>query len=122
MLQTSQRNSQIESVQSTLNYIIPGDKKPVTQSNLPGEVRVTSNTGNYQAHPVTIRNGRLFPGFSLDKEGFVFVRHQTKMKDFYNDEELKRVYYPEIEQLVKEITGAARVLVFDHTLRAENDA
>jgi hypothetical protein len=44
------------------------------------------------------------------------------MKDFYNDEELKRVYYPEIEQLVKETTGAARVLVFDHTLRAENDA
>src|SRR5215203_17709 len=122
MLQTSERNSQIESVQSTLNYIIPGDEKPVTQSNLPGEVRVTSNTGNYQAHPVTIRNGRLFTGFSLDREGFVLVKHETKVKDFYNDDEVKRVYYPEIEQLVKETTGAARVLVFDHTLRAENDA
>ena len=54
-----QQKNQIESVQSTLNYIIPGGEKPVTQSNLPGEVRVTSNTGNYQAHSVTIRNGRL---------------------------------------------------------------
>jgi len=122
MLQASERNSPSESVQSTLNYIIPGGEKPVTQSNLPGEVRVTSNTGNYQAHPVTIRNGRLASGFSLDKEGFLLVRHETKMKDFYNDDEVKRVYYPEIEQLVKQATGAARVLVFDHTLRAENDA
>ena len=122
MLQSSERNSQIDSVQSTLNYIIPGGDKPVTQSNLPGEVRVTSNTGNYQAHPVTIRNGRLVSGFALDREGFVLVKHETKMKDFYNDDEVKRVYYSEIEQLVQQSTGAARVLVFDHTLRAENDA
>ncbi|HWH79322.1 MAG TPA: CmcJ/NvfI family oxidoreductase [Candidatus Binatus sp.] len=122
MLQTSERSSQIESVRSTLNYIVPGDEKPVTKSNLPGEVRVTSNSGNYQAHSVTIRNGRLVKGLSLDKEGFVFVQHETKMKDFYNDAEVKTIYYPEIEQLVKQSTGATRVLVFDHTLRAENDA
>ena len=122
MEQANEVKSLIESVRSTLNYIIPGEEKPVTQSNLPGEVRVTSNTGKYQAHPVTIRNGRLVSGFTLDKEGFILVKHETKVKDFYNDDEVKRVYYPEIEQLVKQSTGAARVLVFDHTLRAENDA
>jgi hypothetical protein len=121
MDQANEMKSLIESVRSTLNYIIPGEEKPVTQSNLPGEVRVTSNTGKYQAHPVTIRNGRLVSGFTLDKEGFILVKHETKMKDFYDDDEVKRVYYPEIEQLVKQSTGAARVLVFDHTLRAEND-
>ena len=122
MEQANAVKSPTESVRSTLNYIIPGEEKPVTQSNLPGEVRVTSNTGKYQAHPVTIRNGRLVSGFTLDKEGFILVKHETKVKDFYNDDEVKRVYYPEIEQLVKQSTGAARVLVFDHTLRAENDA
>jgi hypothetical protein len=116
------QTDEITAVQSTLNYIIPGDEKPVTQSNLPGEVRITSNSGKYQAHPVTIRNGRLVRGTSLDKEGFILVRHESKMKDFYDDDEVKRIYYPEIEQLVKQATGAARVLVFDHTLRAENDA
>jgi hypothetical protein len=121
MDQANEMKSLIESVRSTLNYIIPGEEKPVTQSNLPGEVRVTSNTGKYQAHPVTIRNGRLVSGFTLDKEGFILVKHETNMKDFYDDDEVKRVYYPEIEQLVKQSTGAARVLVFDHTLRAEND-
>lgn len=116
------QTNEITAVQSTLNYIIPGDEKPVTQSNLPGEVRITSNSGKYQAHAVTIRNGRLATGFSLEKEGFILVKHETKVKEFYNDDEVKQVYYPEIEQLVKQLTGAARVLVFDHTLRAENDA
>ena len=44
------------------------------------------------------------------------------MKDFYNEDELRSVYYPEMEQLVKDLTGASRVLIFDHTLRAEDDA
>jgi hypothetical protein len=112
---------EMTAVQSTLNYIIPDGEKPVTMSNLPGEIRVTRNTGKYQAHAVTIRNGRLVTGFSLEKQGFIFVKHETKVKDFYDDAEVKRVYYPEIEQLVQQATGAARVLVFDHTLRAEND-
>lgn len=122
MLEAGAKRNQIESVRSTLNYITPDGEKPVTISNAPGAVRVTSNTGKYQAHPVTIRNGRLATGLSLEKEGFILVKYETKVKDFYNENEVKRVYYPEIEQLVKQLTGAARVLVFDHTLRAENDA
>ena len=30
---------------------------------------------------------------------------------------MRRVYYPEAERLVAEVTGANRVLVFDHTIR-----
>ncbi len=119
----SQTNSNIESVRSTLNYTLDAGEKPVTKSNSPGQVRVTENTGKYQAHEVAINNGRLYNGvFSLDKEGFLLVRHETKVKDFYSDEEVKRVYYPEIEQLVKQCTGAARVLVFDHTVRVESES
>lgn len=123
MLQAAERNAQIEAVRSALNYTVDTGAKPVTKSNAPGQVRVTENTGKYRAYEVTIRNGRLHGGvFSLEREGFLLVKHETKVADFYNDEEVRRVYYPEIEQLVKRCTGAARVLVFDHTLRAENDA
>lgn len=34
-----------------------------------------------------------------------------------NDEEIKRVYYPEVEQLLKDHTGATRVVAFDHIVR-----
>ena len=114
---------EIESVLSTLNYTIDTGEKLVTASNSPGQVRVTNNTGKYETREVTIHNGRLHDGvFSLEREGFVLVRHETKMKDFYNEAEVKAIYYPEIEELVKRMTGSQRVRVFDHTLRAENDA
>ena len=37
--------------------------------------------------------------------------------DFYDPEEIKRVYYPEIEQLLRDKLGASRIFVFDHNVR-----
>jgi hypothetical protein len=39
------------------------------------------------------------------------------VRNFYDDEEVKRVYYPEAELLIAETTGARRIFVFDHTRR-----
>jgi DhnA family fructose-bisphosphate aldolase class Ia len=39
------------------------------------------------------------------------------MNNFDDENEIRQVYYPEMEQLVKETTGAARVIAFDHNLR-----
>ncbi|KAL8835913.1 MAG: hypothetical protein Q9170_003140, partial [Blastenia crenularia] len=36
---------------------------------------------------------------------------------FNNDEEVKEIYYPEVEALLKAHTGGKRVLIFDHTIR-----
>jgi hypothetical protein len=44
------------------------------------------------------------------------------MADFYDEEELRSVYYPEIERLVKEVSGASRVMIFDHTVRSGDEA
>jgi len=43
------------------------------------------------------------------------------VSDFFDEEEVRRVYYPEMEALVKAESGASRVLVFDHTLRTADD-
>ncbi|MCY4443169.1 MAG: CmcJ/NvfI family oxidoreductase, partial [Deltaproteobacteria bacterium] len=55
-------------------------------------------------------------------QGFVLVRHDTRMKDFYDEEEVRTVYYKETEELVKRTSGAKRVVVFDHTLRSGDEA
>jgi hypothetical protein len=39
------------------------------------------------------------------------------VREFYDDDEVKRVYYPEAENLLKKVTGASRVFIFDHTTR-----
>src|ERR671927_356225 len=37
-------------------------------------------------------------------------------------EELQRVYYPEVVALIRRVSGAERVVVFDHTLRSGDEA
>lgn len=55
--------------------------------------------------------------FTLDKQGFQVHRHVAQEKDFTDDEHIKAVYYPETEQLLKDVTGASKVFIFDHTIR-----
>jgi hypothetical protein len=64
----------------------------------------------YDARPVAAR-------LSLDSEGLALFEHHSAVRDFYDEDELRRIYYPEAERLVAEVTGASRVLVFDHTIR-----
>src|SRR4029078_11489577 len=39
------------------------------------------------------------------------------MKDFYDEAEIKRVYYPAVEAFMRATLKADRVLIFDHTVR-----
>ncbi|KAG6857023.1 hypothetical protein H0H87_010696 [Tephrocybe sp. NHM501043] len=54
---------------------------------------------------------------SLDKTGFQLVHHPAKHTEFTNDADIQREYYPESAELMKKITGASRVVFFDHTIR-----
>src|SRR5205814_6222548 len=45
-----------------------------------------------------------------------------RVHDFFEIDELKREYYGEVEALVKKVSGATRVVVFDHTLRSGDEA
>jgi len=57
----------------------------------------------------------------IDTTGFqVFTEPSSVSADFLltsSDEEIQRVYYPEVEKLLKDRTGASRVVFFDHTIR-----
>ena len=54
---------------------------------------------------------------SLDRQGFALLRHETGMGDFWDDEEVREVYYPEVEAAIAAATGADRIFIFDHTQR-----
>jgi len=110
-------------VEALINYSVDIGVKPASYGGIDTFEADKKRTGKYQEHKVTIRDGRVIAKeLSLDREGFIFVQHDTKMRDFYDEAEIRAVYYPEIEQLVKETSGAKRVLVFDHTLRSADSA
>jgi len=110
------------SIIAGLSYAIDTGEKPVNETFGPGNIR-RRTTGKKEERPVEIRDGRPLAGqLSLDVHGFVFVEHHTSVADFFDADELKRLYYPEVERLVQTVSGAARVVVFDHTLRSGDEA
>ena len=117
MVEVIERETVGEAIEATVNYILDNGEKIFTQAASPGSTDVRSG-GALDPHRVTIRNARLHAQpFALDREGFRFVRHDTKVADFFHEDEIRKVYYPEMEALVKAESGASRVVVFDHTLR-----
>ena len=55
--------------------------------------------------------------FNVDKQGFEIATLHSKHHDFDNTDTTSDVYYKEVEQLIKETTGATHAIVFDHTVR-----
>jgi hypothetical protein len=95
-----------DSVEATLNYIVDTGEKIFTETAVPGSVDVRSG-GQQDPRRITIRNGRRFADqFGLEQNGFRFVPHDTEVKDFFEEEQIRRVYYPEMEALVKAESGA----------------
>src|SRR5260370_3935783 len=110
-----------DQIEATLNYIVDDGSKVFTIVAGPGGQDVRSG-GTPDPRRVTIHNGRLHEkNFGLERHGFRFLRHDTKVKEFYDEDEIRRVYYPEMEALIKAESGAKRVVVFDHTLRTADD-
>jgi len=104
-------------VTAELNYLAPTSGKPRTYAfdPPPGEPKSTNLP---EPHRVPIFDGRAIANtFSLDREGFQLVRHPTAVKDFYDEAQIKRIYYPAVEAFLRATLKADRVLIFDHTVR-----
>ena len=110
-------NAEIEVVNAPLNYLAEATPKPVNYTYEP-PAGMPRQSGKYIKQTVAIRNGReVLDELSLDINGFVLTPHETAVKDFYDPDEVRAVYYPEVERLLKRMTGAERVLIFDHIVR-----
>ena len=112
----------LKGVVAPLNFLAPMTEKPFSYNYEPPPGTPLRN-GRQETHKVTVRDGRpITDALSLDREGFVLIRRPTAVKDLYDDEEIRAVYYPECERIMKEATGASRVVVFDHIVRNEAKA
>ena len=70
--------------------------------------------------PVTIRDGRPH-NLTLDQHSFQMFDSPTRMarQDFFNEDKLKSVYFKEVAALMKSVTGAKEVIIFNHFLRCK---
>ena len=108
-------------IRAGFNYIVDTGVPPVRYIDWP-EMEHKAVPPQYRLHEMSIRNGRpLRDTFRLDVHGFAFVDHATRVNDFLDEQERSRVYDPEVEALIKKVSGASEVVVFDHTVRASDE-
>ena len=86
----------LNSVVAPLNFLVPMAEKPVAYNYDPPR--------EFPSEPAKVKRP-LISRLSLDKEGFVLLHHETAVKNFYDEDEITAVYYPECEQVIKEATG-----------------
>ena len=108
-------------VPATLTFIVPSDTKPAFRSSAltGGDPEILFASEN---HTVPVHDMRPHAdALSLDREGFVLWPHQTGVLDLYDDHAIEQVYYPEVERLLRAVTGASKVVIFDTTRRSDAD-
>jgi hypothetical protein len=116
MVQPAELDTAPDTIEAELIYLAKAEKL-VTYVAKPGGVDEREG-GRSETHRVRLNNGRpLADRFEFEREGFRFVPNQTQVGNFFDEEEIRRVYYPECVELIKQVSGAKRVVVFDHTLR-----
>ncbi|MEE2760503.1 MAG: CmcJ/NvfI family oxidoreductase [Pseudomonadota bacterium] len=122
MSQATEAVKSVNDLEATVMYSVDTGVKPVNETFEHGNLIRRSTGGKREGKTVSIADGRVVRDeLDLEVHGFEFVDHVTKMTDFFDEEELKQVYYSEVEALIKKVSGAQRVQIFDHTLRSGNE-
>jgi hypothetical protein len=102
---------------ATLHYLKRGPEKP-TYYRIEPPPGVPQWNGVDDPRDVRIEDARGRESeFTLDRNGFALIKAPTAVANFYDPEEIKRVYYPEIERLLRNTLGASRIFIFDHNVR-----
>jgi len=105
-------------VRAQLNYLLPGPD--INRRFVSAGVEV--NTGNYGPYDVDIRDARpIRDHFTLDRQGFVLADCPTAVPDFYDRENVDRIYPDEVAGAVRGLTGASFVFPMGWMIRNSGD-
>lgn len=106
-----------QAVEGVIQFAEKTAQKPYTYTFKPPEGVPATNIRPV-AHTVRIETARpLAAGLDVDVQGFQIVPHRSFVRDFWDEAQTMALGHPEAAEIVKAATGAARVVVYDHTLR-----
>ncbi|KAL8807208.1 MAG: hypothetical protein Q9182_000890 [Xanthomendoza sp. 2 TL-2023] len=114
--QAGQAASKARDVITDFNYYKdPGDGSLPEPSYI-GRPETYERPAQVQTHVVHDIRGEE-EKYTLDAKGFQIHKHVSQETAFVDDEQIKNQYYPEIEDILKSVTGASKIFIFDHTIR-----
>ncbi|MGC2411476.1 MAG: CmcJ/NvfI family oxidoreductase [Stellaceae bacterium] len=109
--------AELKGVVAPINFTQKMAEKPYSYNYEPPPGVPPRNTRE-ETHQITVLDARAVNDrLSLDREGFVLLRRPTAATNLYDDQEVTSLYYAECERIIREATGAKRVVAFDHIAR-----
>jgi hypothetical protein len=100
-------------VEAVIRYVDP--EAPIGGIN---DVEREKSTFTLIPHRVRIHDARAHKAeLGLERTGFDWLERPTAVTDFTDPDQVDQVYFPEAAALVKELTGADKVLVFGEVQR-----
>lgn len=113
---------QSKQVQATLTYVSDKVTNPAIYNYRPDPNDPDRSPEN-ENHNMTIADARNYINeLSLDREGLEIANISSNVTDYYDDEQVRSIYYPEIVKLVERATGASHVHIFDYNVRCQSYA
>jgi hypothetical protein len=111
---TPASNSADSGVEAVIRYVVAGEKAVFYPSD--------RERSYWPAEEQRVRIESMRPRaqeLALERNGFVLEREPTQVRNFYDPDEVKRVYYPEVSELVKRLNGATKVIAFGEVARSD---
>ena len=110
---------ELDAVQARVQYVIPAATKPFSYEYEPPP-GVPRRSATFDERRIQIHDARqLAVQPTLDIQAFAHRWQPTRVRDFYDTAEVEAIYYPELERLLLDATGARSILIFDHTVRGD---
>ena len=114
------------SVRAEVEYLAAKTERPIYYASGAGRDATHSVDQPMKIVSIQVNDARQRTGaeevgeFGLHPSGFQLHKTPTRVQNFLDPEQISSSYEAEIETFLKALTGAYRVHVFDHTLRASD--
>lgn len=111
-------DAQLPSVRASLSYA-KARQGPVHTRVYPPNSGIPTVRPEAERHEATIRDARaLVDALDLDGHGFSCHAQASRFARYYDDAAVRAAYYPEVRDILLNLTGAREVVVFDHNVRS----
>ena len=102
---------------AAVQYVTPSREPLYCYATAPVNGQPESNV-TFEERVVDISNARASaPLLSLDRDGAALLRQSSRLASFNDEREIRETYYAEAADIIRSVTGAQQVAVFDHNIR-----
>ncbi|MBA2675446.1 CmcJ/NvfI family oxidoreductase [Ramlibacter sp.] len=94
---------------------------PTPEPGIVYALALEHSTCRFEGHATRITDARHpAAAWSLDANGFELAHAPSDVADFLDMAQIEGIYYPEVERLVRRVTGAQRALIYSFMVRDDS--